>query len=143
MGDVICLLPGTPTALYSRHNRLLSDTKVHSMIQEHLEEARLIQALNDSFRSTLVDGKVMLTSGVMIMGEGAVNDILALVRSYDDFTPDNDPYGEHDFGKVLYEGETLFWKIDYYDADLKYGSNNPADPSQTIRVLTMMLAEEY
>lgn len=113
------------------------------MIQEHLEEARLIQALNDSFRSTLVDGKVMLTSGVMIMGEGAVNDILALVRSYDDFTPDNDPYGEHDFGKVLYEGETLFWKIDYYDADLKYGSNNPADPSQTIRVLTMMLAEEY
>ena len=34
-------------------------------------------------------------------------------------------------------------KLDYFDKELKFGSENPADPSKTTRVLTIMLAEEY
>jgi hypothetical protein len=41
------------------------------------------------------------------------------------------------------DGRKLFWKIDYYDAACVYGSEDPADPSQTTRVLTIMLVEEY
>ena len=65
------------------------------------------------------------------------------VQNFDNFTTGNDPYKEHDFGSVEHEGLKIFWKIDYYALDLQHGSENPADPKQTTRVLTIMLASEY
>jgi hypothetical protein len=59
------------------------------------------------------------------------------------FTTDNDPNGEHDFGSFTLVGRKFFWKIEYYDKELRYGSENPADPGVTTRVLTLMLASEY
>ena len=50
---------------------------------------------------------------------------------------------EHDFGAFEDEGDRFFWKIDYYDLTLTVGSADPADPAQTARVLTLMLADEY
>jgi hypothetical protein len=69
--------------------------------------------------------------------------IFSKIRNFEKFTPDNDPYKEHDFGSVEHEGLKIFWKIDYYAPDMMHGSENPADPKQTIRVLTIMLASEY
>jgi hypothetical protein len=60
-----------------------------------------------------------------------------------EFTDDNDPYGEHDFGSFGLCNRKFFWKIDYYDPQLEYGSEDPTDPQKTTRVLTLMLAEEY
>ena len=68
---------------------------------------------------------------------------LAEVESFNVFIEDNDPHGEHDFGSFEIEGHKLFFKIDYFDKDMGYGSEDPSDPSQTARVLTLMLAEEY
>ena len=59
------------------------------------------------------------------------------------FNADDDPYGERDFGAFEHEGEKLFWKIDYYDSDLTYGSEDPNDVEKTHRVLTIMLASDY
>ena len=59
---------------------------------------------------------------------------------HDAFTPDNDPYGEHNFGSFEHNGIRVFWKIDYYDRNVEYGSEDPSDPAQTTRVLTIMLA---
>jgi hypothetical protein len=69
--------------------------------------------------------------------------ILERVRAYDDFAPANDLYGEHDFGAFDYKDKRIFWKVDAYDRDLRYGSPDPADPRVTRRVLTIMLAGEY
>jgi len=67
----------------------------------------------------------------------------ARVKAYDDFTPASDPYGEHDFGSLMFQDHQIFWKIDYYDLDFTIHSPDPADETVTARVLTVMLAEEY
>ena len=70
------------------------------------------------------------------------------VETFDSFTPDNDPHREHDFGAFEHGGHKIFWKIDYYDrasfgTGRDMGSEDPSDPAQTLRVLTIMLASEY
>ena len=65
------------------------------------------------------------------------------VVTFDEFTEDNDPYDEHDFGSFELCGRKFFWKIDYFDRAMEYGSEDPSDPKQTTRVMTVMLASEY
>ena len=56
---------------------------------------------------------------------------------------EHDPYNEHDFGSLETAGERVFWKIDYYDREVRFRSEDPADPTKTTRILTVMLASEY
>ncbi len=103
-----------------------------------------IRDLNDAFRRCFPpNGKRFITDGIFALDAADRDAILAKVRAFDSFTGDNDPHGEHDFGSFDHNGERIFWKIDYYDAACKKGSEDPADPAQTTRVLTIMLAEEY
>ena len=85
----------------------------------------------------------MFTPGVRALGLVAMIDLRLRIAEFDAFTPDNDPYGDHGFGTVEVMGEKLFWKIDLYDRALKYGSDDPADPVQTHRVLTILFPSEY
>ncbi len=64
-------------------------------------------------------------------------------HKFSEFTADNDPHSEHDFGSFELVGRKFFWKIDYYDKRCEFGSDDPADPEKTTRVLTVMLAGEY
>jgi hypothetical protein len=102
-----------------------------------------IRNLNDAFRRTFFGGRVMLTCGVAGLPDMVKAKALLLVASFDQFTEGNDPLGEHDFGSFVLADRTLFWKIDYYDRQCKFGSEDPADPERTTRVLTIMLASEY
>lgn len=85
----------------------------------------------------------MLTLGIRALPSDVQAIILRRVATFDAFTPDNDPHGEHDFGKIEEAGHTVFFKIDYYDPKLEFGSEEPWDPAKTARVMTIMLAEEY
>lgn len=102
-----------------------------------------IRELNDIFRQTFIGGRIVVTHGVTFLGEAAVKEIMYKVVNCAEFTADNDPYEEHDFGVIMHDGQKLFWKIDYYDETMTYGSPDPADPTVTTRVLTVMLACEY
>jgi hypothetical protein len=102
-----------------------------------------IRELNDAFRTTIGDGKCAVSAGVSELGTSFAITAVAAARAFQDFTPDNDPEGEHDFGALMIEDQRLCWKIDYYDPTLRYGSRDPSDPAATKRVLTVMLAEEY
>ncbi len=109
-------------------------------------ESAKIAALNDAFRTTFSGGRVVITRGVRDMRRPA--EAFRIVRNFTGFTEDNDPNGEHDFGAFDLDGERLFWKISYYDSasfgsGRDMGSEDPSDPEQTARVMTVMLASEY
>jgi hypothetical protein len=107
------------------------------------QRTHTIRSLNDALRTTFDGGSVIVTPGVQNLAKETRAMALAAVQGFDSFDETNDPYGEHDFGAFEINGHNLFWKIDYYDLTLGYRSPDPADPSKTVRVLTVMLAEEY
>jgi len=103
-----------------------------------------IATLNDLCRKAMgIAGRLVQTSGICALPLSQQSAIREKVETFDVFTPDNDPYGERDFGAFEHNGERIFWKIDYYDTTLTKGSEDPSDPKQTVRVLTIMLASEY
>ena len=111
---------------------------------EDIEEgANAIAFLNDAFRRSFSRGRVMMTASVDALPDCVKANALLKVATFDEFTKDNDPHGEHDLGAFELVGRKFFWKIDYYDKQCEYGSEDPADPDKTIRVLTLMLAEDY
>ena len=105
--------------------------------------AEKIRALNDEFRRTFQGGKVMMTSGINALDDGVKARILEKVRTFNAFSGENDPYHEHDFGAFEGGGYKVLFKLDYYDVTMEFGSEDPADPSKTTRVLTIMLASDY
>jgi Protein of unknown function (DUF3768) len=108
-----------------------------------LSKSDRIRVLNDNFRSTFVGGQVVMTQGVETVPIDTKARVILAVKSFRAFTKENDPHGEHDFGSFEIEGETYFYKLDYYALDMDGGSEDPADPNVTTRVLTIMRADEY
>ena len=118
-----------------------------------LPKIEKIALLNDELRKKLISGelfkaenkdKAYITRGASIFVNGMNRmQFLNNVALYRNFTEDNNPYGERDFGNFMYQKEKIFWKIDYKDNSMMYHSPDASDPSQTIRVLTIMKASEW
>lgn len=107
-----------------------------------------IRDLNDRMRNgdVSVPGQILFTSGLtdlLVEHEKSPMDVIEIVRDYDDFSEDNDPNKERDFGSFELCDTKIFWKFDYYDPSMSFGSEDPSDPTKTHRVLTVFLASEY
>lgn len=112
-----------------------------------------IAVLNDELRASIDCPKantIVLTQSIVAMTYGNRDEaalrqaeLFRIIKEYSDFGEDNDPYGEREFGSFQWMGEKCFWKIDYYDKSMKWGSEDPTDESVTHRVLTIMQASEY
>ena len=121
--------------------------------QETEAHTARIRALNDTLRQTLAGGRVLITQGVQGLPETVRENALKAIREFDNFEEPNDPYREHDFGEVEIAEEVegaakatrhkIWFKLDYYDRDCRFGSPDPADPAVTTRVMTILLPEEY
>lgn len=123
---------------------LTADSTVLTTGEDHgciMYDADKVRELNDTARQTFTGCRVMITRGVAELD--CVDAVLAAVRNYSDFNSSNDPCHEHDFGSFAVAGERLFWKFDYCDPDMQMASLDPADDTITVRVLSIMLAEEY
>src|SRR5438876_5297587 len=105
----------------------------------HLMSAEKIRELNDRFRTTMTGGRVLMTAGVDALPSDVKTMVIRRVATFADFNADNDPHGEHDFGSFALTGSKFFFKLDYYDPTMTFGSEDPADPEKTTRVLTIML----
>ena len=121
-------------------------------IAEAARQAVTIAEQNDRFRRSFgadptVPGRIVVTQGVAALGAGPMPRIMVAVMRFADFTEDNDPHGWHDFGAFEIEDGSravrLYWKIDLYDADERFGSEVPEDPARTRRVLTILLPDEW
>lgn len=122
-----------------------------------LSRAERIARLNDLARRAMgIACVVVATEGIRALPEDDQSRLRELVETFDAFTPDNDPYGERDFGAIrqgldgvwsvsrpVDVAMTVLWKIDAYDRALRFGSEDPTDPAVTRRVLTIILASEY
>jgi len=102
-----------------------------------------IRRLNDALRTQHRGGSIVVTSGVADLGSDAVRTILNTIATFEGFDEGNDPYGERDFGSVVFDRKKILFKIDYYDRSLRLHSPDAADPKVTARVMTIMLAHEY
>lgn len=124
------------------------------------EQTVRIARLNDLARRAMgVACTAVATAGFRSLPDADQSQVRELIESFDAFTDDNDPHGERDFGCIYQlvcgrwtterprsqedERERVFWKLDYYDRDMRFASENAADPAQTRRVLTIMLSDEY
>lgn len=107
------------------------------------ERTGMIRDLNDSFRRTGAGGKVFLTRGIAALSEVEKQELISRIRLFDDFNEENDPYGEHDFAALPIGDYKAYFKIDYYNADMSGGSEDPADLCMTTRVMTIMYSHEY
>ncbi len=120
-----------------------ADTKLN-WLEPDEPPVEVIRALNDQLRCHgRGNGRIVVTNGVQAEGEAFLRGAIQVMRDFDGFSDENDVYGEHDFGAFDLEGQKLFFKIDYYDPSFTQGSENPANPGKTVRVLTLMLANEY
>ena len=124
------------------------------------EQAARIARLNDLARRAMgITCTVVATVGFRSMPDADQSRVRELIETFDAFTEDNDPHGERDFGCVYQLGdgrwtterprvrgderERVFWKLDYYDRELRFASGDAANPAITRRVLTVMLSDEY
>jgi len=115
----------------------------NTMSENDTDRTAQIRALNDRLRRETSGGRILITPGVTALGPEQVARIWETVAKFETFTEDNDPHGEHDFGAFEIDGKSFMWKIDYYDSNLEFGSEDPADPNKTTRVLTILRSEEY
>ena len=99
-----------------------------------------IRQLNDNFRTTFRGGRVVFTPGILSLTDAARGEIVRRTMTFSDFNDANDPYQEHDFIAFEFAGAQIFVKIDYYAPDFEHGSDDPADPAKTARVMTIMTA---
>lgn len=104
---------------------------------------RRIRTLNDNFRTTFLGGKVFFSQMVAELPLDFKAKAILAVQNFNAFDADNDPHQQHDFGDFELAGEKYFFKLDYYSLDMSAGSEDPADPDVTTRVLTIMHASEY
>ena len=131
-----------------------------SALTKAREQTARIARLNDVARRALgVACTAVATVGFRSLSASDQSRVRELIETFDAFDEDNDPHGERDFGCVYQLGdgrwtterprsrdderERVFWKFDYYDRDLRFGSEDAANPAITRRVLTIMLSDEY
>jgi hypothetical protein len=136
---------------------ILLDDVICSIYDERRrqERSRKIAEQNDRFRADFytlssgprpIPGHIFCTGGIAALPIEMQSTLWMDVAKFSDFSEDNNAHGERDFGAITMPDvpEKIFWKIDYYaDKSCTAGSEDPADPARTFRVLTIMLASEY
>lgn len=105
--------------------------------------ADIIRRLNDHCRTSFTGCAIVVTTAFQDLETDLKARVLQKVRTFRDFDDGNDPHHEHDMAFFDEGGERFFFKFDYYDKSMQFGSDDPSDQEKTRRVLTIGLASDY
>ena len=120
----------------------------HAVIAEQNDLVRAALADPKAFKQVNAQGiafKLVWTPGIneAFLLTGKIKLLAKAIAAFDAFEADDDPYQERDFAALEVERTKVYFKFDYYNLTMDGGSEDPADPAQTVRVLTVMLPSEY
>ena len=120
----------------------------HAVIAEQNDLVRAALAGPKAFKQVNEQGiefKLVWTPGIneAFLLTGKIKLLAKAIAAFDSFEADDDSYQERDFAALEVEGTKVYFKFDYYNLTMDGGSEDPADPAQTVRVLTVMLPSEY
>ncbi|TQF27431.1 hypothetical protein UNPF46_30675 [Bradyrhizobium sp. UNPF46] len=107
------------------------------------DRVRRVRHLNDAFRKTFAGGRMMMSASVAALPDMVKSAAWLKVSEFNKWDAGNDPHHEHDFFSFELCNRTFFWKCDYYNNEMDGGSEDPSDPSRTVRVGLLMLVDEY
>ena len=122
---------------------LANKTDAAANSHDEADKVSKIRELNDRLRMYGFGGMWLATIGISSLPPDDLRAVYKAVLTFNDFTPDNDPHGEHDCAVQTVGDIKIIWKIDYYDRDRQLHCPDPSDPKVTVRVLTVMLSSEY
>lgn len=122
-------------------------------------ERWMIAALNDAARAAIeTTSCVVMSNGFMTLDDADQVAVRLAVSHYDVWTVANAFDADRDFG-ILFKlasgawtqatpdseeiAQIIIWTIDYLDHSLQRMSPRPWDSSATVRVISLMLANEY
>ncbi|MEM1170708.1 MAG: DUF3768 domain-containing protein [Cyanobacteria bacterium P01_H01_bin.35] len=109
------------------------------------EEVRgkTIAKLNDRFRNGDKSlGEYRMSRQVLALPRKKQKELFKEIQDFSNFTPENDPKGQHEMGEVVLDGVEYVWKIDYLDTSMIMLSDVPEDINKTTRVLLVIRADE-
>lgn len=102
-----------------------------------------IAKLNDRFRNGDKSlGEYKMSRQVLALPRKKQKQLFQEIQEFSDFTPENDPRGEHDLGQVTMDDVDYIWKIDYLDTSMIMLSDEPEDINKTTRILLVIRADE-
>ena len=100
------------------------------------------RALNDHFRKTGQGGIVTLSMGLHKLGQAEVDNVMKQLAG-EKGDKSVEAGSEHDTGEIQVGNRTVNWEINYYNKELDDVSDNPTNPDQTTRFMTLLLSTEY
>jgi hypothetical protein len=118
--------------------------KTWVMLQHEMESCARLPARRSNcsaLRSTAETGQggsIVVTRGVRDLRGLDVAALNVVLADYDAIDADNDPYGERDVSDLPLFSADQLWKIDCYDAELAFSSDDPTDGSATNRVPALL-----
>ena len=101
--------------------------------------ATKIRELNDEFRKNGQPENIYLSLAVVQIKEPLFKQLLEKIKSFSNFTPKNDPDGDHRTGGFKIGMHNVEWVIDYYDLDEDDESPDPSNASVTTRIMNVVL----
>ena len=123
----------------------MHDTSDFSCARQRTERIALLNDAARQGRDRMA--RIVMTSGLLaeLGGDAVADSIMAQARLMAalrqcTFAPDSP---ERDFASMDVDGIKVLMKIDYYGTDLTFGSDDPANPAITRRVVTLMRPADY
>ena len=101
-----------------------------------------IKRLNDRLRLKGRGGYSQMCDRMSDFSYERFAEVRKAIRAFDDFTPDNDPHGHHDYGVVEVHDQKYDWEIGYLGADGTGVSPDPSDTSVTTRVMWISMVPD-